>query len=201
MQIAPSVLAGNLANIETVLKNLELAKVAYVHWDVMDGHFVPNLTFGPPVIKAARNYTDLPFDVHLMVTNPEDYYSVLKEIPGIDRVCVHIEVVRHMHRSLELQQNNGWKRAVAINPATPLEAIYELLPVVEVVMLMTVDPGFAGQKFIPSGWKRIAKLAQWRKELNLNFEIEIDGGVQYSDLTELEECGVNTCVLGKAFFS
>lgn len=200
MKIAPSVLAGDLANIETVLKRIELAKVAYVHWDVMDGHFVPNLTFGPPVVKSARNYTNMPFDVHLMVTNPEDYYPVLREISGIDRVSVHIEVVRHLHRSLAVQREHGWKPAVALNPATPVELVYDLLPVIDVVMLMTVDPGFAGQKFIASGRNRITKLAQWRQELGLKFEIEVDGGVQYSDLTELGDLGVDTCVLGKAFF-
>ncbi len=200
MKIAPSVLAGDLANIVEVLKRIELANVEYVHWDVMDGHFVPNLTFGPPIIKSARKFTQMPFDVHLMVTNPEAYYGSLREISGVDRVSVHIEVLQHVHRSLALQREYGWKPAIAINPATPLEMIYDILPVIDVVMVMTVDPGFAGQKFISSGRKRIAKLSQWRQEQNLRFEIEIDGGVQYEDLTELSELGVDTCVLGKAFF-
>jgi ribulose-phosphate 3-epimerase len=199
MKIAPSVLAGDLADLNNCLQVVEQAGCDYVHFDVMDGHFVPNLTFGAPLIRNAREHTSLPFDVHLMVTDPADY---VEQLAGLDIqiLSFHIEAVRFAPRLISLIREHGMRPSVAINPQTPLTAIEQVLPLVGNVLAMSVDPGFAGQAFIEQVYAKIESLADYREEHNLVFTIQVDGGVNEANARELAEIGADIVVAGKAFF-
>jgi ribulose-phosphate 3-epimerase len=212
VKLAPSVLAGDLADIRSMLRDMELASCDYVHWDVMDGHFVPNLTFGVPVIRNARQHTNLPFDVHLMVQEPERYIDGLRDL-GVDFVSFHIEATHAAPRLCQQLHEAGLRAGVALNPQTPLCAIEGILPLADVILVMSVDPGFAGQSFIAPVWDKLTLLAATRAQMqglasmddavsaSAQFEIQVDGGVSTSNIAKLAHFGVDIVVAGKAFFS
>jgi ribulose-phosphate 3-epimerase len=170
-----------------------------IHVDVMDGHFVPNITLGPPVVKCLRKATNLPLDCHLMIENPDEYIPAFAEA-GADWVSVHYEACRHLHRSLELIAQHGMKPAVVVNPATRVELLTEILPMVHHVLVMSVNPGFGGQKFIEFSLDKIRKLAQLRQELGLAFRIEVDGGVAHDTVKRIVQAGADLLVAGNAVF-
>jgi len=200
MKLAPSVLAADLADLKPCLRLLEETACDYVHFDVMDGHFVPNLTYGVPLIKDARKHSSLPFDVHLMVTDPAYYIGQLASL-DVQILSFHIEAVRFAPRLIRLIREHGMRPSVALNPQTPLTEIEHILPLVGNVLVMSVDPGFAGQDFIEQVYAKIESLAAFRDEHELVFTIQVDGGVNAGNADELAELGVDIVVAGKAFFS
>jgi ribulose-phosphate 3-epimerase len=170
-----------------------------IHVDVMDGHFVPNITLGPPVVKSLRKVTRLPLDCHLMIENPDEFIPAFAEA-GADWVSVHYEACRHLHRSLELIAQHGMKPAVVINPATRVDFLLEILPMVHHVLVMSVNPGFGGQKFIEFSLDKIRRLVQLRQELGLAFRIEVDGGVAHDTVKRIVQAGADLLVAGNAVF-
>jgi ribulose-phosphate 3-epimerase len=200
MKLAPSVLAADLADLKSVLDMVERAGCDFVHFDVMDGHFVPNLTYGVPLIRDARRHSRLPFDVHLMVTDPADYVELLAGLE-VQLLSFHIEAVRFVPRLISLIREHGLRPSVALNPQTPLTDIEHILPLVGNVLVMSVDPGFAGQSFIEQVYAKIENLAAFREENRLVFTIQVDGGVNEGNADELAELGVDIVVAGKAFFT
>src|SRR6185312_14700896 len=170
-----------------------------LHVDVMDGHFVPNITFGPPVVKALRPITRLPLDCHLMIERPDEYIAAFAEA-GADMVSVHQEVCRHLNRSLQLIADHKMKPGVVINPATPVETIVEVLPMVHYVLVMSVNPGFGGQKFLPQTLQKVRRLRELRGEMGLDFRIEIDGGVAHDNVGTVVEAGAEMLVAGSAIY-
>jgi ribulose-phosphate 3-epimerase len=165
----------------------------------MDGHFVPNITIGPPVVKSLRKVTKLPLDCHLMIENPDEFIPAFADA-GADWVSVHYEACRHLHRSLELIAQHGMKPAVVINPATPVELLKEILPMVHHVLVMSVNPGFGGQRFIEFSLDKIRRLAEMRQELGLAFRIEVDGGVAHDTVARIVKAGAELLVAGNAVF-
>ncbi|MBN2082619.1 ribulose-phosphate 3-epimerase [bacterium] len=200
MRISPSILAADLADLSTCLKHLEGTGCDMVHFDIMDGHFVPNLTFGPPLVKAARRHTKLPFDVHLMVTNPADYVEPLTGL-DIKLLSFQIEATRFAPRLISLIREHDMRPSVVLNPQTPLTAVEHVLPLVANVLIMSVDPGFAGQPFIEQMYAKIEQLNAYREENELVFTIQVDGGVNQNNIDELSAIGVDIVVAGKAFFT
>jgi len=198
-QICPSILSADFSDIKEALNIVREGGAQMVHIDVMDGHFVPNLTIGPPVIKNIRNQTDLVLDVHLMIANPDqtldDYIKA-----GADIITVHVESTNHLHRLITKITDAGCKSGVALNPATPLESIEEILPFVDMVLIMSVNPGFGGQKFIDSSLEKIKKLSKIIHDSNFNISIEVDGGVNLKNIAILSQAGVNIAVAGAAIF-
>ena len=192
MKIAPSLLSADFANLASELKDIEKAGADLVHLDVMDGHFVPNLTFGCPIIKALRKHTTLPFDVHLMTEHPEVYFDDLSKA-GAAMVSFHAEAAVHHDRLVHAIQEKGMKAGIALNPGTPLSMIEELLPILDFVLIMSVNPGFGGQKFIYYSLDMI--LAK-----GLNTLIEVDGGVTPDNILALGEAGVTISVAGSSVF-
>lgn len=170
-----------------------------MHLDVMDGHFVPNITIGPPIVKWLRPVTDATFDVHLMIENPDQFIPDFAAA-GANWISVHQEACTHLNRTLELIEHHGCKPGVVINPATPVETLTEVLDMVNLVLVMSVNPGFGGQKFIPGAIYKIAKLAKIRRERGLNFRIEVDGGVSLETVTEVVRAGAEVLVAGSAVF-
>jgi len=200
MKIAPSVLAADMADLKNVVKCIEETGCDLVHFDVMDGHFVPNLTYGPPVVKASRAHTKLPFDVHLMVTDPAAYVPLLEGL-DINLLSFHIEATNFAPRLINLIRDAGMRPSVALNPQTPLTYTEHVLPLVSNVLIMSVDPGFAGQSFIKPVYNKIESLAGYREENELTFTIEVDGGVNAGNINELAGIGVDIVVAGKAYFT
>lgn len=174
-KIAPSILSADFAKLGEEIIDVEKGGADYIHVDVMDGHFVPNITIGPLIVDAIKPVTSLPLDVHLMIENPDPYIPVFAEA-GAAIITVHQEACTHLHRTLQLIRANDVKPGVVINPATPVEMLKPILKEVELILIMTVNPGFGGQSFIHEAVEKIEKLSMWRKELNLDFEIEVDGG-------------------------
>ncbi len=170
-----------------------------LHVDVMDGHFVPNITIGPPVVKSLRKVTDLPLDVHLMIENADDYVPAFADA-GADWISVHQEACVHLHRTLSLIRARGCRAGAVINPATPVETLGEVLDLVDFVLVMSVNPGFGGQKFIPSSLHKIMKLAKARAERNLDFRIEVDGGIGLDTIQAVVRAGAEVLVAGNAVF-
>ncbi len=170
-----------------------------IHVDIMDGHFVPNLTIGPPVVASLRRATELPLDVHLMIENPDLYIPAFADA-GANWISVHQEACRHLHRVLEMIRQHGCKVGVVLNPATPVETLSEVLDMVDYVLVMSVNPGFGGQKFIPQSLVKVRKLANIRQARGLDFRIEIDGGVALDTVVEIARAGVEILVAGNAVF-
>jgi ribulose-phosphate 3-epimerase len=200
IELAFSILASDFAHLADEVAAAERGGGTIVHVDVMDGHFVPNITFGPPVVKALRRVTKLPLDCHLMIENPDNFIPEFAAA-GADMISVHQEVCRHLHRTLQLIADHGVKPAVVINPATPVDALIEVLPMVHHVLVMSVNPGFGGQKFLPLALDKIAYLAELREALDLNFRIEVDGGVAHDTVAQVVEAGADMLVAGSAVFS
>ena len=200
IELAFSILASDFAHLADEVAAAERGGGTIVHVDVMDGHFVPNITFGPPMVKALRPITKLPLDCHLMIENPDAFVEDFAKA-GADMLCVHQEVCRHLHRTLQLIEQHGMKPAVVINPATPVETLIEVLPMVHHVLVMSVNPGFGGQKFLPLALDKIEHLVELREEMGLNFRIEVDGGVAHDTVASVVEAGADMLVAGSAVFA
>ncbi len=199
VEIVPSILSADFARLAEEIARVEEAGVRMLHVDVMDGHFVPNITVGPPVVRSIRQATGLTLDVHLMIEQPERHISSFIEA-GANQVSVHQETCPHLERTLRFIQSEGAKAGVVLNPATPLTTLDYVLEAADYVLLMTVNPGFGGQKFIPQMLGKIAELDRRRRELGLNFPIEIDGGVTRENLPEIVRAGVDWVVAGSQVF-
>lgn len=199
IKIAPSILSADFANLAQSIQVVEQAGAEYLHIDVMDGHFVPNITIGPLVVKALRPHSNMLFDVHLMIEHPDRYIADFVQA-GADLVCVHAEACTHLHRCVSQVKEMGAKVGVALNPHTPLSTIEYVLPMLDLVLLMTVNPGFGGQKFIPEVLPKIEKLAQMIKERGLATEIEVDGGVNIDTASLVAKAGASVLVAGSAIF-
>jgi ribulose-phosphate 3-epimerase len=200
IELAFSILASDFAHLADEVAAAERGGGTIVHVDVMDGHFVPNITFGPPMVKALRPVTKLPLDCHLMIENPDNFIPDFAAA-GADMISVHQEVCPHLHRTLQLIGDHGMKPAVVINPATPVDTLIEVLPMVHHVLVMSVNPGFGGQKFLPLALDKISYLAELREAMGLNFRIEVDGGVAHYTVVQVVEAGADMLVAGSAIFS
>jgi ribulose-phosphate 3-epimerase len=199
IEIAPSILASNFAKLGDEIRAVEEGGAGAIHVDVMDGHFVPNISIGIPVVASLRQATRLPLDVHLMIERPEAYIDEFVRA-GADRVLVHQEATVHLDRALAMIREAGAQAGVAINPATPVTLLADVLDKVDTVLVMSVNPGFGGQRFIPNAFEKIRQLHQWRSRYNASFRIEVDGGVDMENIAELAQAGVNTFVAGTSIF-
>jgi ribulose-phosphate 3-epimerase len=197
--IAPSILSADFSRLGAEIKDVEAGGAALIHVDVMDGHFVPNITIGPAVTAAVRKVTMLPVDCHLMIEEPDRYLEAFAKA-GADMISVHVEVCRHLERTVSAIKDLGAKAGVVVNPATPLESLQEILPEVDYVLLMSVNPGFGGQKLIPSVLDKVRRLRATIDRLGLPARIEIDGGVTKDNLDEVAATGVDMIVAGSAIF-
>lgn len=200
VKIAPSILSANFAKLGEEIKDVELGGADYIHVDVMDGHYVPNITIGPLIVDAIKPTTSLPLDVHLMIKNPDQYISEFVKA-GADIITVHQEASVHLHRTIQLIKEHGIKVGVALNPGTPVEMIRDILDEVDLVLIMTVNPGFGGQSFITMTLDKIKQIATWKKERGLSFEIQVDGGVNVSTAKLCAEAGAEVLVAGSAVYN
>ena len=198
--IAPSMMCVDFSEMTSVIEAFEKNGIGYLHIDIMDGNFVSNLSFGANVVKALRPQSKMVFDVHLMVNNPENWVEDFIKA-GADIVGVHYEATPHIHRALDLIKKNNAKAEVVINPGTPVSAIESVLSIVDQVLVMTVDPGFGGQKFIPETLEKIRQLHQIKEERNLNFDIEVDGGINEETVKLCREAGATVAVAGSYVFN
>ena len=199
IQIAPSILSADFSRLGEEIRAVDQAGAEVIHVDVMDGHFVPNITIGPLVVKAVRQVTAKVVDVHLMIENADRYLESFAEA-GADWITVHVEACPHLHRTVTRIRELGKKAGVVLNPATPLETLDFILEEVDLVMLMSVNPGFGGQSFIPSTLRKISRLKKRIDELGLNVGIEIDGGISSATITLVAEAGANIFVAGSAIY-
>ena len=199
-KISPSILAADFANIGRDIQKLEAWGASLVHCDIMDGVFVPNISFGPQMIRAIRPYTSLPLNVHLMIVQPEKYIEEFVKA-GADIITVHQESTVHLHRALSLIKSCGVKAGVALNPATSISSIENALDIVDLALIMTVNPGYGGQSLIPSTLGKVAGVKRMVESGGYNIEIEVDGGVNESNATELIKAGADILVAGTAVFS
>ena len=198
-KIAPSILAADYANFASELKRIEETSAEYVHIDIMDGQFVPNISFGADVVASTRKHSKLVFDCHLMVVNPERYVDAFAQA-GADIMTIHAESTLHIHGALQKIKAAGMKAGVVINPGTPVSAIESVLSLVDQVLIMTVNPGFGGQAFIPEMLEKVAKVAQLRDEKGYDFDIEVDGGVDNKTIKACYDAGANVFVAGSYLF-
>ena len=199
IELAPSILSADFARLGEQVRAAGEGGGSVIHVDIMDGHFVPNLTLGPPVVKSLRKATKLPLDCHLMIENPDEFIPAFAEA-GADMVSVQVEACRHLNRTLQLILDHGMLPGVVINPATPVEMLSEVLSMVHHVLVMSVNPGFGGQKFLPRSVERIAHLRRLRHELGLNYRIEVDGGIAHDTVASVVEAGADMLVAGSAIF-
>jgi ribulose-phosphate 3-epimerase len=199
VQLLPSILSADFARLADEVAAAERGGGTVIHVDIMDGHFVPNITMGPPVVKSLRKATRLPLDCHLMIENPDDFIPAFAEA-GANWVSVHYEACRHLHRTLQLIANQGMQPGVVLNPATRVELIRDILPMLHHVLIMSVNPGFGGQEFIPFSLDKIRRLAQLRQETGLAFKIEVDGGVDHETVAQVVQAGAELLVAGNAVF-
>ena len=199
VELLPSILSADFARLADAVAAAERGGGTAIHVDVMDGHFVPNLTLGPPVVKSLRKATKLPLDCHLMIDNPNDYIAAFADA-GADWVSVHYETCPHLHRTLELILHHGMRPGVVLNPATRVDLMVEILPMVHHVLIMSVNPGFGGQEFIPFSLAKIHRLTLMRRELGLQFKIEVDGGVAHDTVAAIVQAGAELLVAGSAVF-
>lgn len=200
IQIAPSILAADFAKLGEEVKEVEQAGAKLIHIDVMDGHFVPNISFGSIVLDAIRPLTKLPLDVHLMIENPDQYIEQFAKA-GADYITVHVEACRHLHRTIQLIRSYGVKPGVVLNPHTPIDSIQHVLEDIDMVLFMTVNPGFGGQKFIHSVVPKVEALSTIIKERGLNIDIEIDGGINAETIVPCAKAGATIFVAGSAIYS
>lgn len=199
IEIAPSILSADFAHLADAVHAVSEGGATVLHVDVMDGHFVPNITIGPPVVASIRKVTDLPLDVHLMIENPDQYIPAFVDA-GADWISVHQEACVHLHRTLELIRSHDVNAGVVINPATPVQMLEEVLGMVHHVLVMSVNPGFGGQKFIPFALDKVRKLVMMREATRANFRIEIDGGISTETIADAVRAGVEILVAGNAVF-
>ena len=199
IKIAPSILSADFAKLGEEIKEVERAGADWIHVDVMDGHFVPNITIGPLVVDAIRPVTDLPLDVHLMIENADDYVEQFAKM-GADYITVHVEACPHLHRTIQTIRQAGAKPGVVLNPHTPVSAIEPILEEIDLVLFMTVNPGFGGQQFIPSVLNKVRELKAIVDERGLSLDIEIDGGINEETIVDAVEAGANVFVAGSAIF-
>ncbi|MED2973371.1 MULTISPECIES: ribulose-phosphate 3-epimerase [unclassified Fictibacillus] len=199
VKVAPSILSADFSKLGEEIKAVEENGADYIHIDVMDGHFVPNITMGPLVVKAIRPLTELTFDVHLMIENPDRYIPEFAKA-GADIITVHVEACPHLHRTIQLIKEQGKKAGVVLNPATPVETIQHILADIDLVLIMSVNPGFGGQSFIHAVLPKIEVLSARIKEQGLNVEIEVDGGVNAETARLCEKAGATVLVAGSAIY-
>jgi len=199
IKIAPSILSADFARLGAEIQAIDAGGADYVHIDVMDGHFVPNITIGPLVVEAARRVTNLPLDVHLMIENPDRFIPDFARA-GADLITVHVEAVPHLHRTVQLIKSLGKKAGVSLNPATPVSSIEVILEDIDLVLIMSVNPGFGGQSFIPSSLAKIEALCAEIDRRGLQVEIEVDGGVKPDNIAAIAAAGASVFVAGSAVF-
>ncbi len=197
--LAPSILSADFTNLAQQIRMVEIGGADWIHCDVMDGHFVPNITFGPLLVESAHLVTKLPIDVHLMIENPDKYLEDFIKA-GASYVSVHVEEVVHLNRTINRIKELGAKAGVVINPATPVSSIYDVAEYIDLLLIMTVNPGFGGQKFIPNSIRRIKEAVTLRNEMDANFLIEIDGGVNVETAKTSFEAGAEVFVSGSSIF-
>lgn len=200
IKIAPSILSANFAKLGEEIKDVERGGADYIHVDVMDGHFVPNITIGPLIVEAIRPVTKLPLDVHLMIENPDLYISSFARA-GADIISVHVEACPHLHRTIHLIKEQGVRAGVVLNPATPVDTIQHIIEDVDLVLLMTVNPGFGGQKFIHQVVPKITAVKKMAEAKGLAIDIEVDGGVNAETAKLCIEAGANVLVAGSAIYN
>ncbi|QCS52218.1 ribulose-phosphate 3-epimerase [Priestia flexa] len=198
-KIAPSILSANFSKLGEEIREVEAGGADYIHVDVMDGHFVPNITIGPLIVEAIRPITSLPLDVHLMIGNPDAYIPMFAKA-GADILTVHAEACTHLHRTIQLIKEHGMKVGIALNPATPIDVLKHVLEDIDLILLMTVNPGFGGQKFINSVLPKIEQISQLIEIRQLSIEVEVDGGVNEETAKKCVEAGANVLVAGSAIY-
>jgi ribulose-phosphate 3-epimerase len=197
--LAPSILSADFTNLSQQIRLVEMAGADWIHCDVMDGHFVPNITFGPFIVEAVNRITNLPLDVHLMIENPELYVNDFIQA-GADYITVHVEEVIHLNRLVNQIKELGAKAGVVINPSTPVQSIKDVAEYIDLLLIMTVNPGFGGQKFIPNSIRRIHEAVELREKFHAKFLIEVDGGINNQNIKAVSDAGADVFVAGASIF-